>query len=69
MSEQIRKIYRKAGIKPPDGKGVHTAAAHQCVVNYRKKGMSKNEAWKRCMGGLGRNRAVKKAHWASNLGK
>jgi len=62
MSEAIRKKYTKAGLSPPDGKGIHTARAHDCVIAYLKKGFSKNEAWKRCMGGLGRNLAVRKSH-------
>lgn len=61
MGERIKREYKKAGIKPPDGKGIHTLAAHKCVVNYLKKGLSKSEAWKRCMGGLGKH-AVKKTH-------
>ena len=63
MSQDIKAMYRRAGVKPPDGKGIHTKRAHSCVVNYLKKGISKDEAWKRCMGGLGRNKAVKKSHW------
>ena len=62
MGKQIKQAYRKAGLTPPDGKGIHTLRAHECVIEYLKKGFSKDEAWKRCMGGLGRNRAVKKAH-------
>jgi len=65
MSQKIRAIYRKAGVesKMPEGKGIHTEAFHSCVVNYLKKGFSYDEAAKRCMGGLGRNKAVKKSHW------
>lgn len=63
MSESIREKYKAAGLKAPDGKGIHTVKAHDCVINYLKKGLSKDEAWKRCMGGLGRNKAVKKSHW------
>gem|GEM_PF-6648094 len=55
-------MYRKAGVTPPKGKGIHTKRAHECVINYRKKGMAKDEAWKRCMGGLGAKLAVKKSH-------
>lgn len=64
MSATIRKLYQRAGEKAPNGKGEHTLRAHKCVVNYLKRGLAKDEAWKRCMGGLGRNLAVKKAHWA-----
>ena len=63
MSKAIKALYSKEGLKAPDGKGVHTALAHACVVGYLKKGFSKDEAWKRCVGGLGRNKAVKKSHW------
>jgi len=65
MSREIKSLYRREGLKPPDGKGIHTKVAHQCVVNYLKKGFSKDEAWKRCMGGIGREKAVKKAHQSS----
>jgi len=62
MTEAIRKAYKQAGQSPPDGKGIHTLRAHKCVISYLNKGFSKDEAWKRCMGGLGRDLAVKKAH-------
>lgn len=61
MSENIRREYRKAGLKSPDGKGIHTLAAHKAVIRYLKKGMSKDEAWKRVIGGMGKH-AIKKAH-------
>lgn len=68
MSENIRKIYRKGGVlsQMPKGKGEHTEEFHSCVVEYLKKGMSYKEAAKRCMGGLGRNVAVKKSHWSKD---
>lgn len=62
MSKAIKQAYRLAGLKAPKGKGIHTKRAHDCVITYRKKGLAKDEAWKRCMGGLGRNLAVKKGH-------
>lgn len=62
MSKTIRKAYKKAGLKSPDGKGIHTLRVHKCVIAYLKKGFGKNEAWKRCMGGMGAKYAVKKAH-------
>lgn len=61
MSKKIKQMYRSAGIRPPDGKGIHTKAAHSCVVEYLRKGLSKDSAWKRCMGAL-KARAIKKAH-------
>jgi len=55
MSENIRRMYRKAGMKPPNGKGLHTARAHRAVIWYmKKKGLSKSEAWKRVIGGMGK---------------
>lgn len=62
MGKEIKKLYRDAGLTPPDGKGIHTKRAHACVIFYLKKGFSKDEAWKRCMGGIGADLAVKKSH-------
>lgn len=62
MSQAIRQLYKDAGLKAPAGKGLHTLRAHKCVVSYLKKGFSTKEAWERCMGGLGAELAVKKAH-------
>lgn len=62
MTEAIKRLYTSAGLAAPTGKGIHTMRAHRCVVRYLKKGFAKNEAWQRCMGGLGRDRAVKKGH-------
>lgn len=62
MSKAIKAEYKKAGIAAPDGKGIHTLRAHKCVISYLKKGLAKDEAWQRCMGGLGAKLAVKKAH-------
>jgi hypothetical protein len=68
MSQIIREVYEKAGVSMrkagiKQGKGIHTKAAHECVAQYVKKGTGSSEAWKRCMGGLGRDKAVKKSHW------
>ena len=54
-------MYKSAGVAAPRGKGIHTEIAHSCVIDYLKKGFSKDEAWKRCMGELGK-RAVKPGH-------
>lgn len=62
MSKAIKAAYKKAGLKAPKGKGIHTLRAHKCVISYLKEGLSKDEAWKRCMGGMGRDAAVKKSH-------
>ena len=61
MSERIRRMYIEAGLTPPKGKGIHTVAAHKCVINYLKKGLSKSEAWKRCAGAL-REKAIRPEH-------
>lgn len=62
MSKAIMAEYKRAGVTPPKGKGQHTLVFHKCAVRYMKKGMEKSEAYKRCMGGLGRDASVKKAH-------
>lgn len=61
MSVAIRRKYTEAGIKPPDGKGIHTPRAHVAVIRYLQKGLSKSEAWKRVIGGMGKH-AIKPKH-------
>jgi len=61
MSARIKAMYRAAGFTPPKGKGIHTVRAHRAVIEYLKKGLSKNEAWKRVIGGMGKY-AIRKAH-------
>lgn len=66
MSEAIKRAYEKAGMSvtagaPKGGKGIHTLAAHKCVIDYLSKGMDRDEAWKRCMGALGQH-AIKPNH-------
>ena len=61
MSKRIKELYRKAGLTPPKGKGIHTERAHRAVIRYLKKGLSKEEAWKRVIGGMGKY-AIKKSH-------
>lgn len=69
MSRDIQQLYKKSGVSMKragikKGKGIHTKEAHSCVIDYIKgKGLSAKEAWKRCIGGLGRDIAVKKSHW------
>lgn len=62
MSKEIIEEYRKAGLTPPKGKGLHTMRAHRAVIRYLKQGLSEKEAWKRVMGGMGPELAVKKTH-------
>ena len=61
MSTKIKTMYRKAGLKPPNGKGIHTVAFHKCVIKVTKKGGAKNPHAV-CMASLGRNKSVKKSH-------
>jgi len=61
MSEAIKALYFKAGITPPQGRGVHTIDAHRAVIRYRKQGLTKSEAWKRVVGGMGKH-AIKPSH-------
>lgn len=61
MTENIRKEYRKAGISPPNGKGIHTLRFHKIAIDYMKKGYSKNRSYKIAMGAL-RKHAIKPGH-------
>lgn len=61
MSKRIRSIYRKAGLKPPDGKGIHTEKFHRCVVKVKKSGSAVNP-YAVCMSSIGKVGAVKKTH-------
>jgi len=67
MSERIRKMYRKKGLKPPDGKGIHTAKFHEMATSIMRDnpGYSKSRAYSIAMGKLGRDKAVKKSHWGN----
>jgi hypothetical protein len=69
MSESIRKIYRKKGIKPPDGKGIHTRKFHDMATSIKRDnpGYSMSRCYKIAMGRLGRNKAVKKRHWGDKM--
>ena len=35
MSKRIREIYRKKGIKPPNGKGIHTESFNRMLVGIK----------------------------------
>ena len=61
MSERIRQAYRLAGLKAPDGKGIHTAKFHRCVIKVKKSGSAVNP-YAVCMSSLGSKKAVKKSH-------
>lgn len=66
MSAVIKKLYTKAGIKPPDGKGIHTKKFHEMAVAIKRENpsYSMDRCYSIAMGQLGRNKAVKKSHWA-----
>jgi len=66
MSAVIKKLYTKAGIKPPDGKGIHTKKFHEMAVAIKRENpqYSMSRCYSIAMGQLGRNKAVKKSHWA-----
>jgi len=71
MSKAIINDYKRSGLpesKWPKknasggrGKGIHTRKAHKAVIRYMQQGLSKNEAWKRTMGGMGKH-AIKPSH-------
>jgi len=65
MSKKIREMYRKAGIKAPDGKGVHTAAFHKRAIEVKQGNpeYTMDQAYATAMKILGRNKSVKKSHW------
>ena len=62
MPKSVIAAYNKAGITPPKGgKEIHPMRAHKAVIAYIKKGLSKDEAWKRVVGGMGKN-AINPSH-------
>jgi len=67
MSRAIRKLYTSRGLKPPDGKGIHTRSFHSCVAQVKTdirsgKAKSGTNPHAVCMASLGRGKAVKAAH-------
>lgn len=69
-TEDIKQMYRNAGLPTPDGKGIHTKAFHELAINvakgYVKGGDSPKEAMDKAyptaMKQLGKGKAVKKVH-------
>jgi hypothetical protein len=69
-SEDVKKLYKAAGLPAPKGKGEHTMAFHKKAIavakSYVKRGDSPKEALKKAyptaMKQLGKKKAVKKAH-------
>ena len=67
MSKKIKQLYTKAGLKSPDGKGIHSKKFHRCVIDIKLK-IAKGEMpegtnpYAVCMKFIGKEKAVKKAH-------
>jgi len=61
MSKNIKKMYQDAGLKPPDGKGIHTKKFHECVIDVTKAGTA-DSPHAVCMKSIGREGAVRKSH-------
>lgn len=61
------EMYRKAGVPAPDGKGIHTEKFHAMAIGIKKANpeYSMERAYAIAMSKLGRDKAVKKSHWAS----
>ena len=64
MSEAIREIYRRKGIKPPDGKGIHTKKFHDIATSIKRDNpsYSMSRCYAIAMGRLGASKAVKPSH-------
>jgi phosphatidylethanolamine-binding protein (PEBP) family uncharacterized protein len=64
MSEAIRKLYRKRGVTPPDGKGIHTYKFHDMATSIKKEHpeYSMQRCYAIAMAKLGSSKAVKKSH-------
>ena len=64
MGKAIKKIYRHAGIKAPEGKGIHTRKFHEMAVAIKKENPSypMSRCYAIAMGRLGRNKAVNPSH-------
>lgn len=58
---QITKLYRKAKMKPPVGKGEHTMKFHRLVTKLGKEGKVSNP-YAVAMKKLGPEKAVQKKH-------
>lgn len=56
---QIRALYRKAGMKPPVGKGEHTMTFHRMVASIGEDGKN---PYAIAMAKLGPEKAVQKSH-------
>ena len=74
MSRKIERMYRKEGLKPPNGKGIHTEKFHRCVVKVEGKIKAGklpagSSAHAICMASMGADAAVKPKHRKSKATK
>ncbi|MDD1444072.1 hypothetical protein MEO93_27765 [Dolichospermum sp. ST_sed3] len=60
-TKDVNAMYRKAGMTPPKGKGIHTKKFHKCVTDVGAKGDIDNP-FAVCMSKLGRDKSVKSSH-------
>ena len=67
MSERIKGIYKRKGLKPPNGKGIHTVKFHEVAAAIMKKGGAK-KPYAVAMKIVTPVKAVKKSHWKT-IGK
>ena len=68
MSKYIRELYKRKGVTPPDGKGIHTKEFHDVATSIKRDnpGYSMSRCYAIAMGKLGRDKAVKKSHREGN---
>lgn len=59
-TKDVKAMYKKAGMTPPDGKGIHTKKFHKCVTSVGDE-KGKNP-YAICMDSLGKEKAVKASH-------
>ena len=59
-TKDVNAMYKKAGMTPPDGKGIHTKKFHKCVTSVGDE-KGKNP-YAICMDSLGKEKAVKASH-------
>ena len=63
MAKQIKKIYTSRGVKPPNGKGIHTPAFHKIVAGIKSKGKADGvNPYAIAMRRLGKKKAVNPSH-------
>lgn len=69
MSREIRELYKKKGVTPPDGKGIHTKKFHDIATSIKQDNpsYSMSRCYAIAMGQLGSAKAVKKSH--RNVGR